>query len=58
MRILIIRFSAIGDIVLTTPVMSALKQWNPNVEIHYLTKKQNAGLLEGHPHVSVLHLQL
>jgi len=56
MRILIIRFSAIGDIVLTTPVMSALKQWNPNVEIHYLTKKQNAGLLEGHPHVSVLHL--
>lgn len=56
MKILIIRFSAIGDIVLTTPVMSALKQWNPVVEIHYITKKQNAGLLEGHPHVSVLHV--
>jgi heptosyltransferase-2 len=35
--------------------LSALKQWNPNVEIHYLTKKQNAGLLEGHPFVDVLH---
>ncbi|MEY4866829.1 MAG: hypothetical protein RLY64_1083, partial [Bacteroidota bacterium] len=41
MKILIIRFSAIGDIVLTTPVMRALKQWNPDVEIHYITKKQN-----------------
>ena len=55
MKILIIRFSAIGDIVLTTPVMRALKQWNSDVEIHYITKKQNIGLLEGHPSVDHLH---
>ena len=40
-KILVIRFSSIGDIVLTTPIVRALKQQLKNVEIHYLTKKSN-----------------
>jgi len=51
-RILIVRFSSIGDIVLTTPVIRALKQQlDGRVEIHYITKKAYASLLEYNPYV-------
>jgi len=48
-KILIIRFSSIGDIVLTTPVIRCLKTQLPDSEIHYLTKKQNHSLLQENP---------
>lgn len=48
-KILIIRFSSIGDIVLTTPVIRCLKTQLPDAEIHYLTKKQNHSLLQENP---------
>jgi len=55
-RILVIRFSSIGDIVLTTPVLRALKtQLHGGAEIHVLTKEKFAGLFEGNPHVDHLH---
>jgi ADP-heptose:LPS heptosyltransferase len=55
-KILIIRFSSIGDIVLTTPVVRCLKEQAPGgVEIHYLTKQQYAPLLAGNPHISHIH---
>lgn len=38
MKILFIRFSSIGDIVLTTPLLRCLKNQVPGVEVHYLTK--------------------
>ena len=38
MKFLIIRFSSIGDIVLTTPVIRCLKQQVADAEVHYLTK--------------------
>jgi len=50
-RFLIIRFSSIGDIVLTTPVIRNLKQQVPGSEIHYLVKEQFASLLESNPYV-------
>ena len=37
MKVLIIRFSSIGDIVLTTPVVRCLKQ-QKTTTIHYLIK--------------------
>jgi ADP-heptose:LPS heptosyltransferase len=37
-KFLIIRFSSIGDIVLTTPVMRCLKKQVPLSEVHFLTK--------------------
>ncbi len=49
-KILVIRFSSIGDIVLTTPVVRCLKQ-HFKAEIHYLTKQQFAPLLEANPHI-------
>ncbi|HCM77751.1 MAG TPA: glycosyl transferase [Cytophagales bacterium] len=56
MKILIIRFSSIGDIVLTTPVIRVLKTQLDNAEIHYVTKSRFAGLLKENPYVDKLHL--
>ncbi|MEQ9415680.1 MAG: glycosyl transferase, partial [Cyclobacteriaceae bacterium] len=56
MKILIIRFSSIGDIVLTTPVIRVLKTQVDNAEIHYATKARFAGLLKENPYVDKLHL--
>lgn len=54
-RILIIRFSSIGDIVLTTPVIRAAKEQIKGAEVHFLTKKQFAPLLEANPNIDQLH---
>ncbi len=51
-KLLIIRFSSIGDIVLTTPVLRCLKkQLGSSVEIHYLTKKQFANILQANSYI-------
>lgn len=54
-KILFIRFSSIGDIVLTTPVIRCVKQQLPAVELHYLTKKAFAPVLENNPYIDRLH---
>lgn len=54
-KILIIRFSSIGDIVLTTPVIRCIKEQQPNTEIHYLTKKVFKGILENNPYITKIH---
>ncbi|MCB0415107.1 MAG: glycosyltransferase family 9 protein [Bdellovibrionales bacterium] len=46
MKILIVRFSSIGDVILTTGVINQLKKHSPNCEIHYLTLHQNLQLLQ------------
>lgn len=55
-KVLVIRFSSIGDIVLTTPIVRALKQQLKNVEIHYLTKKTNYSLLQNNKYIDKIHL--
>ena len=52
MKILVLRFSSIGDIVLTSPVLRCLKQQIQGAEIHFLTKKKFFGLVEHNPHIS------
>lgn len=55
-KILVVRYSSIGDIVLTTPVVRCLKQQlDGNVEIHYLTKKSYRSLLENNPYITKVH---
>lgn len=56
MKILIIRFSSIGDIVLTTPVIRCVKQQLPGVEVHYITKKAYESVLKFNPYIDKLHL--
>ncbi len=49
-KILLIRFSSIGDIVLTTPVIRSLKT-QLDAEIHTVTKKKYAFLYQNNPNV-------
>lgn len=51
-KILIIRFSSIGDIVLTTPVVRCIRQQVPGAEVHFLIKEQYAMIVEHNPHIA------
>lgn len=51
MKILIIRLSSIGDIVLTTPVVRCLKRSMPGAEVHYLCRSAYRQLMENNPYV-------
>jgi len=55
MKFLIIRFSSIGDIVLTTPVIRCLKEQLPGAEVHYITRPQFKTILENNPYIDKLH---
>lgn len=54
-KILIIRFSSIGDIVLTSPIIRCLKEQLQDSEIHYLTKKQFLPILKENPFIHKIH---
>ena len=56
MKILVIRFSSIGDIVLTTPIIRCLKNQIPNVEVHFLTKRKFENVLQFNPYIHKIHL--
>lgn len=56
MKFLIIRFSSIGDIVLTTPVIRCLKQQVPGAEVHFLTKESYRGIVSSSPFVDKVQL--
>lgn len=56
MKVLVIRFSSIGDIILTSPVLRCIKQQVPGVEVHFLTKKSFRGLVEHSPYVDRVHV--
>jgi heptosyltransferase-2 len=51
-KILVLRFSSIGDIVLTFPVVAALKAAYPDCQIDYVTKPAFRHLLEACPGLS------
>jgi ADP-heptose:LPS heptosyltransferase len=55
-KFLIIRFSSIGDIVLTTPVVRCLKKQLPDSEIHFLTKQSFGTIVENNPYIDKVHL--
>ena len=50
-KFLVIRFSSIGDIVLTTPVIRCLRNKYPDAVIHFLTKKKFAAILQSNPYL-------
>ena len=53
LKVLIVRFSSIGDIVLTTPVIRALKQ-QLGAEVHFLTKHSFQSVLAANPYIDQL----
>jgi ADP-heptose:LPS heptosyltransferase len=56
MKVLIIRFSSIGDIVLATPVIRTVKTQVDDAEVHFVTKPQFATILQSNPYVDKVHV--
>ena len=56
MKFLIIRFSSIGDIVLTTPVIRCLKKQVDGAEIHFLVKNSFRSVIEHNPYIDKLQV--
>lgn len=50
LKILVVRFSSIGDIVLTTPIVRMLKK-QLSSEVHFLTKQVNGDLVKNNPYI-------
>lgn len=55
-KILVIKPSSLGDIVLSLPFLYSLKQGFPAAKIHWVVAKNFAALLEGHPLIEKLHV--
>lgn len=53
-KFLVIRFSSIGDIVLTSPILRCLKE-QTHAEVHFLTKNAYRSLVEANPYVDRVH---
>jgi heptosyltransferase-2 len=53
-KILIIRFSSIGDIILTTTLVRVLKAQYPDACIHFLVKTEYQSLLQHNPYIDQL----
>ena len=52
LRILCVRFSSIGDILLTTPLVRALHRRHPEAELYFVTKRALAPLVVENPHLT------
>lgn len=54
LRILVVRFSSIGDVLLTTPLLRALARRHPEATVAFATKREMAPLVGDNPHVSTV----
>lgn len=55
MKVLIVKISALGDVVHALPVLAYLKSADPEVRIDWLVEKSFSPLLEGHPLLRRVH---
>jgi heptosyltransferase III len=55
-KILIVRLRSLGDLVLETPVIAALRDWRPDLQISILAEPRFAAVFEGNPAISGLIL--
>ena len=54
-KYLIIRFSSIGDIVLTSPIIRCLKEQQPDAIVHFITKEGYLQLLKSSPYIDKIY---
>ncbi len=54
-KILVIRFSSLGDIVLTTPLFKKLKRAYPNATVDIVVKKEFQDIVIENPHINTVH---
>ena len=53
-KILIVRLSSLGDILLTTPLIRSLKKYKPEIEIDFLLREEYRDVLVNNPYLSNL----
>ena len=56
MKFLVIRFSSIGDIVLTSPVVRCLKKQVADAEVHFLTRDSFRPVVAHNPYIDKVHM--
>jgi len=54
-RILIVRLSALGDTLMTTPIAQALREAFPNAHIGWVVESRCADVVEGNPYIDRVH---
>ncbi|KMY66434.1 hypothetical protein AAU61_14715 [Desulfocarbo indianensis] len=52
MKVLLVKLSALGDVVQALPVAMAIRRQNPEAQVDWLVEKPSAPLLAGHPALS------
>ena len=55
-KILIFRYDRIGDMIVTTPLISALKKNFPNSRVIILASELNAKVLTNNRHVDIIQI--
>ena len=55
-KILVIRLSSIGDIVLTTPVIRCLKEQMKDAEVHFAVKQEFLPVIKANPYIDKFHV--
>jgi ADP-heptose:LPS heptosyltransferase len=54
MKVLVIRFSSIGDVTQALSIPSFIKSYHPDAEIHFVTRTDMSELAAQHPHIKKL----
>lgn len=55
-RVLVIRLSALGDVLFALETVAALKAARPDVVVDFLVEDRFATLLQGHPQLATVHV--
>src|SRR5688500_6086599 len=53
-RVLLVRLSALGDVLFSLEALASLKQERPDVRVDFLVEDRFASLLRGHPQIERL----
>ena len=51
-KILIIRLSSLGDVLLTTPLIRSIKKKNPSIQIDFVVRKEFIEAVQNNPNLS------
>lgn len=54
-KILIIRLSSMGDILLTTPLIRSIRKQNPSIQIDFVVKEEFFELLQNNPYLTNIY---
>lgn len=54
-KILIIRLSSLGDVLLTTPLIQSIKKKNPSIQIDFIVRAEFAEVVQDNPNLSEIY---